>query len=235
MDEGCSYRATIRAELASETSFSLHAACPEIALFRKIRTLSHDQWDSFNIATAELEGEGESEGNIEEDAPPKKKRKIHAPRSYHYTIGDYESSTYYVKFRSKQTVCVPFRSDCTVREQTRRLSKNPKSIFRAWFRMPLYKVELLSQRFLDEKWIRLSQHCRTESKLKIKINLLIMGALAVLGGTVHSFCQLPTVTNICATERIKFFLPFISKVYSIRIKYIYASGCRRATIRNEKI
>jgi hypothetical protein len=90
--DGCSFWDTIRAELASETSFSLHATCPEIALFRNIRTLSIDQWDSFNIETAELEGEG----NIEEDPPPKKKRKIHSPRAYHYTIGDYESSTYYV-------------------------------------------------------------------------------------------------------------------------------------------
>ena len=219
--DGCSYRDTIHAELASETSFSLHATCPEIALFRNIRTLSIDQWDSFNIETAEFEGKGEGEGNIEEDAPPKKKRKIHSPRAYHYTIGDYESSTYYVKFLSNQIVRVPFHSDCTVREQTRRLSKHPKSIFRAWFRMPLYKVEFLSQRFLDEKWIQLSHHCRTESKLKIKINLLIMGALAVLGGTVHSFRQLPTVTNICATEHSHFFHLFISKLYSIRSEYIY--------------
>lgn len=87
--------------------------------------------------------------------------------------------------------------------------------------MPLYKVELLSQRFLDDKWIGLSQHCRTESKLRINIDLLIMGALAVLGGTVHSFRKLPTVTNICATEHSKFFHLFISKLYSIRSEYIY--------------
>ena len=87
--------------------------------------------------------------------------------------------------------------------------------------MPLYKVELLSQRFLDDKWIGLSQHCRTKSKLRIKIDLLIMGALAVLGGTVHSFRQLPTVTNICATEHSKFFHLFNSKLYSIRSEYIY--------------
>jgi hypothetical protein len=87
--------------------------------------------------------------------------------------------------------------------------------------MPLYKVELLSQRFLDDKWIGLSQHCRTESKLRIKIDLLIMGALAVLGGTVHSFRQLPTVTNICTTEHSKFFHLFISKLYSIHSEYIY--------------
>ena len=87
--------------------------------------------------------------------------------------------------------------------------------------MPLYKVELLSQRFLDDKWIGLSQHCRTESKLRIKIDLLIMGALAVLGGTVHSFRQLPTVTNICATEHSKFFQKFVKYLFDKREDYIY--------------
>ena len=181
----CSCRATICEELISETSFSRPRLqlCPEITLFRNIRTLSGDQWDSFNIATGELWGDGK--GNIDK-VPPKKKRKTHAPRSYHYTIGDYETSTYYIKFLSNRTVHVPFNSDRTVRELTHRLSKNPKSIFRAWFRMPLYKVELLSQRFADEKWVTCSHHCQTKSKLRIKIDLLIMGALAVLGGTVHS-------------------------------------------------
>jgi len=36
---------------------------------------------------------------------------------------------------------------------------------------------------LDEKWIGLSQ-------FETKIELLVMGALAVLGGTVHLFRQL---------------------------------------------
>ena len=87
--------------------------------------------------------------------------------------------------------------------------------------MPLYKVELLSKRFLDEKWITISHHCRTESKLRMKVDLLILGALAMFGGTVHSFCQLPTVTNICASDHSAFFLLFISKLYSIRSEYIY--------------
>jgi hypothetical protein len=87
--------------------------------------------------------------------------------------------------------------------------------------MSLYKVELLSKRFLDVKWITVSHHCRTEFKLRIKVDLLILGALAMLGGTVHSFRQLPTVTNICASDHSAFFLLFISKLYSIRSEYIY--------------
>ena len=222
----CSARATLRDELASETSFSFRQLrrelCPEIELFRNIRSLTMDEWDAFSTSTGEFEMSRSGDEALDKNNPrPKKKRKIHSPRSYHYTIGDYASSTYYLKFLSNNTVRVPFHRDCTVREQTHRLSKNPKSIFRAWFRMPLYKVELLSQRFLDEKWMKLSHHCRTEGQLKIKVDLLVMGALAVLGGTVHSFRQLPTVTNICATEHNNFFHLFISKLYSIRSEYIY--------------
>jgi len=231
-----SFRAAIRAELDS-VIFSRHRmrlelqrelAIPEVSFFRNIRSLSLDQWDSFNPATGELEmlgdggddGGGDSEGD-DDPQPPKKQRKIHAARSYHYKIGDYKTSTYFTKFLSDRVVRVPGGNDCTVRDQTRRLSRNPKSTFRSWFRMPLYKVEALSQRFLDEQWIKLSKHCRTESKLRIKIDLLVMGALAILGGTVHSFRQLPTVTNICASEHNKFFLLFISKLYAIRDEYIY--------------
>ena len=106
-----------------------------------------------------------------------------------------------------------------MREQTHRLSRHPKSTFRAWFRMP-YKVMLLA-RFIDEGWVGLSHHCRTRAKLKIKTDLLVMGALTILGGTLHSFRQLPTVTNICATEHNKFFLFFIGKLYEICDEYIY--------------
>jgi hypothetical protein len=234
-----SYRAVLRDELSSELTFSRHELmrelcpeinfrhelmrelCPEKDFFRNIRFLSNEEWDSFNTSTGEVEKAVDIDDNDDACVTKKKKRKIHARRSYHYNIGNYESSTYHVKFLSNRTVRVPHHNHCTVRELTHRLSKNPKSTFRSWFRMPLYKVELLSQRFIDEKWISLSHHCRDEEKLKMKVDLLILGALSVLGGTVHSFRQLPTVTNICATEHNKFFLLFISKLYSIRDEYIY--------------
>ncbi len=48
-----------------------------------------------------------------------------------------------------------------------------------------------------------------------------MGALAILGGTVSFFRQLPTMTHICATEHYKFFLLFVEKLWSIADEYIY--------------
>jgi hypothetical protein len=78
----CSYRAAIREELLAETSFSrfqlLRDTCPDIALFRNIRTLSHDEWDLFNTATAELEGECNCDDDIDED-PMIKKQKYMLP------------------------------------------------------------------------------------------------------------------------------------------------------------
>jgi hypothetical protein len=59
-----------------------------------------------------------------------KKRKTHSPRSYHYKIGEYKSSTYYTKFLSDHVIKAPGGLTVTVREQTQRLSRNPKSTFR---------------------------------------------------------------------------------------------------------
>ena len=87
--------------------------------------------------------------------------------------------------------------------------------------MPLYKVEELAEQFIDRGWIRQSHHCRSPMKLKIKTELLVMGSLAMLAGTVNNFRQLPTVTNICATDHSKFFLLFVDRMESISSEWIY--------------
>ena len=111
----------------------MRKVCPEIDFFRNIRFLSIDQWESFNTSMGELENGVDIDDSNDAQGKKKKKRKIHSPHSYHYIIGDYESSTYYVKFLSDRRVRVPFQNDCTVRELTHCLSKNPKSTFRSWF------------------------------------------------------------------------------------------------------
>ena len=67
----------------------------------------------------------------------------------------------------------------------------------------------------------LSKHCSNIFKLKIKSESMVMGVLAILGGTVSSFRQLPMMTHVCATEHSKFFLLFVQKLSSIADKYIY--------------
>jgi hypothetical protein len=81
--------------------------------------------------------------------------------------------------------------------------------------LPLYKVEALAQRFVDEGWIQQSHHCRSAEKLKIKMALLVMGSLASLAGAISLFRQLLLVTNICATDHSKFFLPFVNCMKSL--------------------
>ena len=193
---------------------------PEISMFRNIRHMTSAQWDTFNAHS------GMFENPIDVIDPAqqlsKKKRRAHARRSYHYKIGRYETSPYYLNYLSNDIVQIPGAIDDTVRNQANRLSLNPKSIFRSWFKMPLYKVETLAaQLVVADEIIHLSHHCQTEASLHIKSELLVLGALAVLSGSVNGFRKLPLVTHICATEHSKFFQKFVKYLFDKRADYIY--------------
>ncbi len=208
---------------------------PEVSAWSNLHSLSSSDWEKFNCSTGEFETNGDDsddeddpyddadgDGTRRRNKKKKKKRKIHKARSYHYKIGQYESSTYYTKFLSNGEVKVPGApSSMTIRELTRQQSLNPKSAFRSWFHMPLYKVEEIVKRLLEEKVITLSHHCRSEDQLSIKAELLVLGTLAILGGCFTSFRQIPTLTHIGATEHNKFFLRFVDFMWSIRNEYIY--------------
>ena len=156
------------------------------------------------------------------EASDKRKRKAHARRSYHYMIGNYEESTFFQKYLSNELISVPGSGEkISVRQHTMQQSLKNLSSFRSWFRLPLYKVEEIADRFITNGWICQSHHCRTPGKLKIKTELLVMGSLALLAGTIQNFCQLPIVTNICATDHSKFFLLFVDCIESISSEYIY--------------
>jgi len=148
-------------------------------------------------------------------------RKPRLPNRYFYRIGEYESSTFYREFLSDQ----PVRSSCgrmiTLREMTDQTSRDPKSAFRAWFRMPLFKVLEIVDRFIAEGWIGITHHCRTSARLKVKAELLILGTLAMIGGTLQSFRQLKTLTHICASDHSNFFLSFVKHVSSIAHEYVF--------------
>ncbi len=200
---------------------------PEVSLFRNLCSLTFTDWENLNCATGTFEPSAAA-ANAEDDENPdparrrqKKKRKIHTRCSYHYKIGEYYTSTYYTKFLSDSVVRVPGVSDATVREVTRSQSLNPKSTFRSWFRIPLYKVEEICDRMLSEKILTLSKHCRTEDRLATKCELLVLASLAILGGVYTQFRQIPTLTNICATEHSKFFKRFVQFMYDMRSEYIY--------------
>jgi hypothetical protein len=187
---------------------------PEVILFCNLRKLTFSDLENLNFASSAIEP-------LDNNPPPtKNKRKIHKWRAAHYRIGEYYSSTYYSKFLSNTVVCVPRKSDSTIRQLTRNISLNPKSTFCSWFHIPLYKVEQIVERVLTEKIITLSHHCWSEDKLQLKCELLVLGSLAVLSGVFTQFCQIPTLTNICATEHSTFFLRFVEFLHSIWSEYI---------------
>jgi hypothetical protein len=140
---------------------------------------------------------------------------------YFYTIGNYESSSFFCKFLSDEAVRTPSGRMVLVRNITEETSRNPRSSFHSWFLIPLYMVSDIVSRFLAEGWIGLSHHCRSSDCLQIKAELLMLGSLAMLGGTLQSFCQLKPLTHICISDHSNFFLTFVDRIGSISHKYVF--------------
>ena len=132
--------------------------------------IQHTQWDVGHWDVQDYRADRTS---------IKKKRKVHARWSYHYKIGQYQLSPYSIIFLSDTIIQIPGASNNTVRNQTKQLSLNPKSAFSSWFKMPLYKVETLAAQLVEAEVIHLSHYCRTVASLKIKSELLVLGALAI--------------------------------------------------------
>ena len=88
---------------------------PEISMFRNIRHMTSAQWDTFNAHS----GMFEIPLDDIDPAQPKKKRRAHTRRSYHYKIGRYETSPYYLNYLSDDVVQIPGANDDTVRNQAK--------------------------------------------------------------------------------------------------------------------
>jgi hypothetical protein len=153
---------------------SLEMTDTEVEVFRNLRRMTFSQLELFDPMYP-------VPGNINADAHPDedgsadefsaKGNKNRTTKRDHYSIGKYEESTYYCQFLSDRLVHLPSGCNVTVREMTEHLSLKPLSTFRAWFRMPLYKVVEIVDRFISEGWIGLSHHCRMLDRLQIKSQL----------------------------------------------------------------
>jgi hypothetical protein len=143
-----------------------------------------------------------------------------APKFF-YTIGEYKMSSFYRKFLSDEAVRAPSNRMVTVRDMMDEVSRNPKSCFCSWFRIPLYMVCDIVDCFIAEGWVRITHHCRTPDRLKIKAELLVLVTLAMLGGTLQSFRQLKPLTHICASDHSNFYLSFVAHVASISHEYVF--------------
>lgn len=175
---------------------ALFDAVTDIAHFGSLHFTNGEQW-YFDDEHDEYDGL----------AP--RDRKSRAPNRFPYVFGDLATAAWHTKFLA----------DGEVRRKTEMLSLDRTSTFRGEFRLPLYKIEYLVSLFRERRWIDFSHHCRTEAKLKIKSELLILGALNVLAHG-KTFRSLEVTTNISREEHRKFFHLFLDKMYSIRDDHI---------------
>jgi hypothetical protein len=124
----------VRSAIVAGIRLEMHI--PDLFMFRNVRRMTVEDLDRFD-PTDPL-----ALNNEELDGSPIqiKQRKVRAANSYFYKIGEYESSTYYRQFLSDGLARTSGGRRITVRHMTDRISRMPKSTFRAWFRMPLFKV-----------------------------------------------------------------------------------------------
>ena len=157
----------------------------------------------------------------EDSATGREKTRCRASPNYYHRIGEYETSSFYREFLSDELVRASSGRMVSVREMTDHTSRNPKSSFRSWFRMPLFMVSSIVGRFIAEGWVGLTHHCRTNDRLQMKTELLVLGSLSMLGGTIQSFRQLKPLTHICASDHSNFFLCFVERIAGISHEYVF--------------
>ncbi|KAL9182044.1 hypothetical protein ACHAXT_012387 [Thalassiosira profunda] len=137
-------------------------------------------------------------------------RRERSPNLFPYEFFDVFKANWYTEFLQP-----------SVRERTYALSSRDRdSDFRSYFRVPLTKVDELVGLFLREGWIAPTKHCKEGDRLKLKAELLIMGALNVLGNHTP-FRQLKANTQICRSDHQNFFHLFLDKMYARREEYIF--------------
>ncbi len=93
------------------------------------------------------------------------------------------------------------------------------SEFKVWFRMPLYKIEALVDKFIDRGWVRLSSCYSDHTVFHIRVHLLVVGCLDRLGNGTQ-FCKLHAVSHISTTKHYHFFHKFLDKMCSIKGEWI---------------
>jgi hypothetical protein len=184
---------------------------PVVDAFQSLRQMSADEIAHFNPLRPSPPGGPvvDPDGfdySSDDSLLDREKLRLRTSPKYYYTIGNYESSSFYCEFLSDEVVRAPSGCMVSVREITEEISRNPKSSFCSWFRMPLYKVTDIVSRFLAKGWIDLSHHCWSSDHLQMKTEHLVLGSLAMLGGTIQSFRQLKPLTHICTSDHSNFFL-----------------------------
>ena len=107
------------------------------------------------------------------------------------------------------------------REITHELSSSDRyGEFRHWFRMPLTKVEELTNILIDREYINTPRSHRRRVVFRERSELLVMSALYLLG-TGAAFHSCKPLCGISTSEVQKFFYMFIEALVDMKDEYIY--------------
>jgi hypothetical protein len=85
--------------------------------------------------------------------------------------------------------------------------------------MPLDKIDNIVTRFMENKWVRITKHCRNEEEMIVRLELRILGLFKVLG----HYCPFRTLksdTNISTCKNRAFFHFSIDCMYGIHHEFV---------------
>ena len=110
-------------------------------------------------------------GEVDEDVEyPTWERRNRRGNRFGYKFGNIYHSNYYRKFLHP-----------SVRARIYEQSRDRTSTFRSLFRVPLSKIDYLTDMFMSRGWVTYTHHCREPQKLFDRTQILIMTALEHLG------------------------------------------------------
>jgi len=107
------------------------------------------------------------------------------------------------------------------RELTHELSSSDRfGDFRQFFRMPLSKVEMLTNTLIDRGYVPTPRTKFRQAEFRERTELLVMSAIYLLAnGAAFRSCR--TMCGICTSEVRKFFYRFLHAIVDMKEEYIY--------------
>ena len=140
--------------------------------------------------------------HVDEDREyPIWERRNRRANTFGYKFGNIYHSNYYCKFL-QPSICAQ------IYEQ----SHNRSSTFRSLFRMPLSKIDYLTDLFISRGWVTYTHRCREPQKLFDRTQIL-MTSLEHMGNR-RPFRQFPVATELCPEEHRRFFLKLLNNMSS---------------------